>query len=137
MINFTPCGSASISIPSTRPSMSFLEQAQARLPAADRRSGRGAATGLAGAREFAAAAGIGACLFRCLLDVRRGDVCGRVLVLLMNVRWRRAAVTRPRVSDCGLVGPTAPAAAPGSDRDDNQSPAPKYVNDVDNYPSSR
>jgi len=41
------------------------------------------------------------------------------------------------VSDSGLVGPTAPAAAPDSDRDDNQSPAAKYLNDGDDYPSSR
>ena len=48
------------------------------LPSANRRSGRVAATGLAATRKPAPAAGIFACLFRHLLDVRRVDVCGRV-----------------------------------------------------------
>jgi hypothetical protein len=38
------------------------------------------------------------------------------------------------VNDCGAARPAAPVAAPDSDRDDNQSPAPKYLNDGDNYP---
>jgi DHA2 family multidrug resistance protein len=48
------------------------------LPPADRRSGRVAATCLAGTRKPAAAASIGACLLRLLLDGRRADVRDRV-----------------------------------------------------------
>jgi DHA2 family multidrug resistance protein len=48
------------------------------IPAADRRSGGRAATGLAGAREPARAAGVRARLFRCVLGAGRGDGGARV-----------------------------------------------------------
>ena len=48
------------------------------MPAADRRSGGGAAVGLASTREFASTAGVFARLFRHLLDDRRAYLCGFV-----------------------------------------------------------
>src|SRR5262249_25063070 len=57
-----------------QPGCGFLPRAgSGSVPAADRRSGCCAAASLASPREFAPAASIGTCLFRCLFDVGRGD----------------------------------------------------------------
>jgi MFS transporter, DHA2 family, multidrug resistance protein len=57
---------------------SFIARAQAFFLQQTADPDRVAASGLAGTRELAAAASIGACLFRQLLDVGRVDVWGRV-----------------------------------------------------------
>ena len=79
---------------------SFIARAETFFPPADRRSGCVAATGLAGTRKPAAAASIGACLLRQLLDVRRVDVRGRVRgAVYETFRCRERRPCWCRVSD--------------------------------------
>ena len=72
------CGSGSISIPSTRPCSSFLEQAQAFFLQQTGDPVAAQQLALQATRKSASAAGIVAGLFRLLLDVGRVDVCARV-----------------------------------------------------------
>ena len=74
---------------------SFLDQVRD-VPAADRRSGHGAADGAADAGKPAAAAGIGAGLFRCVLGAGRCLVALVIVVLLMK---RSVAEKGARIRD--------------------------------------